>query len=95
MTEVKFKGIHDIIVNTKDGIETISIRDNRGSDVDLVFTEGDADFLRTVLNEKRGSEVKQPTAIIHVVDISQDAVEEIKKVVGEMLKNMHRTGVIT
>ena len=52
MTEIKLGGIHDIIVNTKDGIETISIRDNRGSDVDLVFTEGDADFLRTVLNER-------------------------------------------
>lgn len=52
MTRIEFRGIHDIIVNIKDSIETISIRDNRGSDVDLVFTEGDADFLRTVLNER-------------------------------------------
>ena len=52
MTNIEFQYIHDIIVRTKDSITTISIRDIRGSDVDLVFTESDADFLRTVLNER-------------------------------------------
>ncbi len=52
MTNSEFSTIHDIIVKCKNSVTTISIRDIRGSDVDLVFTESDADFLRTVLNER-------------------------------------------
>lgn len=52
MTRLEFRYIHDIIVRTKDSITTISFRDIRGSDVDIIFTETDADFLRTVLNER-------------------------------------------
>lgn len=56
MTTIEFRHIHDILVTESMRRErkckTISIRDIRGSDVDIVMTETDADFLRTVLNER-------------------------------------------
>ena len=52
MTRIEFKHIHDIIVNTKENKTMISIRDIRGSDVDIILSEADANFLKTTLNER-------------------------------------------
>lgn len=57
MAMIVFTNVHDIIVdNKKESGTVISIRDYRGSDVDLIFTKSDADFLATVLNEKLGKD---------------------------------------
>ncbi len=52
LTTIEFRYIHDIVINEKDGKKIISVRDVRGSDVDIVLSETDAEFLRTVLNER-------------------------------------------
>jgi hypothetical protein len=40
------------VIREKDGKKIISIRDCRISDVDIVLSDTDAEFLRTVLNER-------------------------------------------
>lgn len=52
MTTIEFRHIHDIVIREKDGKKIISIRDCRISDVDIVLSDTDAEFLRTVLNER-------------------------------------------
>jgi hypothetical protein len=56
VTKVEFSSIHDIIVNNRDEKAIITIRDSRGSDVDIIMKKSDEDFLATVLNEHLGKE---------------------------------------